>query len=196
MTFPRRAAVAVAILVGCVLAIPAADDTGVLSLPDRVFQHKDSKTALRVPDGWTIIPPYRLRKSTTSSVLGLEKENPRVAVTVIWSPLGNRPWSDVIRAAEDENLGEEYALLTTVYGKNKVGRPTTMKVGPFTVFKVLVDDGPDDKSGKFAGAVYLFESGTGEDRWKVKIRAVYPQAGREEYIRQVEELIGKFTREE
>jgi hypothetical protein len=196
MTSPRRSVGVVAALLGCALAASAADDTGVLALSNRTFHHKDSKTALRVPDGWTIIPPYRLRKTTTFSALGLEKENPRVAVTIVWSPLGNRPWSDVIRAAEDENLGEEYALLRTVYGKDKVGRPTTMKVGPFTVFKVLLDDGPDDKSGKFAGAVYLFEAGAGDDRWKVKIRAVYPQVGREEYIRQVEEVIGQFTREE
>jgi hypothetical protein len=178
----------------CVLGASGADDAGLNALPDRVFIHRDAKTAVKVPDGWTIIAPYRLRKSSASSVLGLEKENPRVAATIIWSPLGSRPWSDVIRAAEDENLGEEYAILTVVYGKQKVSRPTTIKVGEFTVYKILLDAGPNNE-GKSAGAVYLFEAGGGANRWKVKVRAVFPQLNREEYVKQIEELIGQFVSE-
>jgi hypothetical protein len=176
----------------CVLGASGADDAGLNALPDRVFIHRDAKTAVKIPDGWTIIAPYRLRKSSASSVLGVEKENPRVATTIIWSPLGSRPWSDVIRAAEDENLGEEFAILTLIYGKSKVSRPTTIKVGEFTVYKVLVDAGPNNE-GKSAGAVYLFETGAGANRWKVKVRAVFPQLNRQEYVKQIEELIEQFV---
>lgn len=182
------------VLAACLVGASSAEDAGINALPNRVYVHKDSKTAIRVPLAWEIIAPYRLRKSTASSVLGLEKADPRITVTIIWSPLGTRPWNDVIRAAEDDNLGEEHALLVTVYGKGKVGRPTTMKVGPFTVFKITLDAGPEE--GKSAGAVYLFEAGSGEDRWKVKIRAVYPQVNREVYVKQVEDLLAQFTREE
>lgn len=181
-------------LVTCLVGASPAEDAGINALPNRVYVHKDSKTALKVPDGWEIIAPYRLRKSTASSVLGVEKADPRVTVTVIWSPLGTRPWTEVIRAAEDDNLGEEHAVLVTIYGKGKVSRPTTLKVGPFTVFKMTVDGGPEE--GKYAGSVYLFEAGGAEDRWKVKIRAVYPQVNREVYVKQVEALLAQFTKEE
>lgn len=168
-----------------------AADSGIDALANRTYIHRDSKTVLRVPPGWIVQEPYRLRKTTANSILSLDKLDPRINVTVVWSPLGNRPWNEVIRAAEDEDLGEEYGLLIAVYGKMKVSRPTTLKVGPFTVFKILIDDGPEGPA-KSAGAVYLFEAGEGAMRWKVKIRAVYSQINRDEHLKQVEELINQF----
>jgi len=189
----RIALAAVAGLFGIATIGSAADESGVEVLPNRTFIHTDSKSSLRAPLGWNIIAPYRLRRTTASTVLGLDKDDQRVSVTVVWSPLGNLLFSDIIRAAADENLGDEYALLQTVYGKGKVSRPTTMKVGPYTVFKVLIDDGPEKNS---AGAVYLFEAGSGANRWKVKVRAVYPQMNREEYMKQVEEVVNQFVMQE
>ncbi len=176
-------------LFGLTNAACAFDDSGIEVLPNRTYIHKDSKSAVRVPAGWDVVAPYRLRKTTLSTVLGLEKPDQHMSVTVIWSPLGNRPFSDIIRAAADENLGDEYALLQTVYGKGKVGRPKTFAVGPYTVFEVLLDDGPDKGN---AGSVYLFEAGKGDNRWKVKVRAVYPQLNHEEYMKQVVELMNQF----
>lgn len=173
----------------------AADDAGVEALPDRTFIHKDSKTALKIPPGWTIISPYRLRKTTASTVLGMEKENPLVSTTVIWSPVGKKPYTDFIRPSSQAHIIDEYELLLTVYGKNKVSKPTTMLVGPFTVHKILVDDGPD-REGRYAGAVYLFESGPNDNRWCVKIRTIYPALNREVYVKQVEEVINSFVAEE
>jgi len=187
------AGMAVALL-GVSLTSRAIDESGVDVLPDRTFIHYESKTGLKVPLGWNIISPYRLRKTTTSTVMGVEKENPMQSVTVVWSPIGNRPFSDFIRAAEDKQLGDEYALLQTVYGEKKVGRPTTFNVGPYMIYKINVDDGPD-RDGKFAGTVYLFEAGTGENRWRVKIRAVYPAANREKYVKEVEDFINTLTKE-
>ena len=172
-----------------------ADDVGVDSLSNRTYIHKEAKVALKVPDDWHVIAPYRLRKSTTSTVLGLERNDPRVVITVIWSPLGNRPFSDIIRTADElDDLGDEYATLIAVYGKGKVGRPTSYKSNAFSIYKILVDDGPE-KEGRNAGALYLFETGSGENKWKVKIRAVYPQLNREEYIKQVEDVIAQFVTE-
>ena len=188
----RIALAAVAALLGFATVGSAFDESGIEVLPDRTFIHKDSKSAVKAPLGWNIIAPYRLRRTTASTVLGLDKDDQRVSITVIWSPLGNRPFSDIIRAAADENLGDEYALLQTVYGKGKVGRPTTMKVGLYTIYKVLLDDGPDKNS---AGAVYLFEAGSGDNRWKVKVRAVYPQMNREAYLKDVDEVINTFLTE-
>jgi hypothetical protein len=176
-------------LLGIANAASAIDDSGIDILPNRTYIHKDSKSAVRVPLGWEVVAPYRLRKTTLSTVLGLDKPEQHMSVTVVWSPLGNRPFSDIIRAAADENLGDEYALLQTVYGKGKVGRPTTLKAGPYTVFKILIDDGPDKGN---AGSVYLFEAGKGDNRWKVKIRAVYPQLNHEDHMKQVEELVNQF----
>jgi hypothetical protein len=187
-------------LFGLTLAGSAADDAGLDAMPDRSFIHKSSKTTVKAPAGWTIIPPYRLRKTNASTVLGLEKDNPLVSVTIVWSPIGNQSFSDFIRAAAEEDpeaLGEEYATLVAVYGKAKVGRPTTLpnfKVGMHSVFKVLIDDGPE--KGRYAGAVYLFEAGSGDSRWRIKVRAVYPQMNREEYIKQVEEVVKAFKIEE
>lgn len=171
-----------------------AVDTGIDAIAYRTYVHRDSKTYVRVPLYWgeKIAEPYRLRPATPSSVLSLDRQDPRISVTIVWSPLDSkRPWSDVIRAAEDDNLGEEYGLLVAVYGKNKVARPTTLQTGKFTVFKILLDDGPEGPA-KSAGAVYLFEYANGESRWKIKVRAVYPQIGRDEHIKQIEELIGQF----
>jgi hypothetical protein len=191
LVFKWRIAFGVSASLMCFALAASADiESGVQSLPKRTFVHLESKVSLRVPAGWEIFDPYRLRKTTTSSVLGLEKENPRVAVTIIWSPLGNRPWDEVIRAAADDDRGDEYATLVTVYKKDNIERPITMKVGPYTVFKVLIDGGPDKGD---AGALYLFEAGSGGNRWKVKVRAVYPRQNREEYLKQVEEVIANFS---
>src|SRR5580692_10058265 len=139
-----------------ILGSAAPQDAGIDIYPNRIYVHTDSKTSLKVPLGWEISNPYRLRKSSSTTVLGLVKELPdRVALTIIWSHLGNRPWNEIIRATEGDDLGDEYATLLTVYGKARVGRPTTFKTGPYTVFKVLVDDGPEKVT---AGAVYLFET--------------------------------------
>jgi hypothetical protein len=182
--------VAVSALGVVLLGSAAPQDADVDTLPNRVYVHRDAKTSVKVPTGWEITNPYRLRKSTTTTVLGLEKDNPRVAVTIIWSLLGKRPWGEVIRASEGDDLGEEYATLLTVYGKGKVSRPTTYKSGPYTVFKVLIDDGPEKTT---AGAVYFLEGGSAESRWKIKVRAVFPLTNREEYIKQVEEVIANFA---
>lgn len=186
-----------AIVVGTLTAAdPPVDlsDSGIDVLPNRTYIHRASKTYLKVPVYWgdRIADPYKLRRSTTTSVMTIDKADPRINVTITWTPLGTRPWAEVIRAAEDENLGEEYGLLLAIYGKAKVSRPTTVRLSAFTVFKILLDDGPEGPA-KSAGAVYLFETGTGDHRWKVKVRAVYPQVNREEYIKQVEELIGQFN---
>ena len=169
-----------------------AVDSGVDILANRTYVHRDSKTALRVSAGWNVSEPFRLRKTTTTSILSIDKADPRISVTVVWTPLDKKTeWNKVIRAAEDEDLGAEYGVLLAVYGKAKVSRPTTIRSGPFTVFKVLIDDGPEGPS-KSAGAVYLFEAGSGENRWKVKVRAVFPQLNRDDSIRQVEALIDQF----
>jgi hypothetical protein len=190
--FPGRLALGVAAgVLALAVSSGSAIDSGVDVLANRTYIHRDSKSFVRVPVGWTIQDPYRLRKTTGNSVLSLDKLDPRISVTIVWSPLGGRPWNEIVRAAEDDALGEEYGLLVAVYGKAKVGRPTTFRVGPFAVFKILIDDGPEGPS-KTAGAVYLLEANSGESRWKVKVRAVYPQLNREEHIKQVEELIGQF----
>jgi hypothetical protein len=190
--FALRLAMGVAAgALGLAAASSLAANSGIDVLANRTYIHRDSKTSVRAPSGWTVQDPYRLRKTTNSSVLSLEKSDPRIAVTVVWSPLGKRPWREVIRAAEDENLGEEYGLLVAVYGKDKVSRPTTATLGGFTVYKILLDDGPDG-AARSSGAVYLFEAGTGENRWKIKVRAVYPRLNREEHVKQVEELIRQF----
>jgi hypothetical protein len=185
----RIAIAAVGGVLGLALTGFAAPESGIRTMPDRVYVHEESKVLMRIPDGWTVPAPYRLRKATNSSILGLEKEDPRIAMTIIFSPLGNRPWDEVIRATPEENRGDEYATLVTVYGKEKLSKPTTMRVGPFTVYKILIDDGPDKGD---AGALYLFETGKADNRWKVRIRAIYPSQNREEYMKQVENVISKF----
>jgi hypothetical protein len=176
-------------VLGIAFTSAAVPESGVQTLPDRTFVHEQSRLMIQLPDGWEIPSPYRLRRQNSSSVLGFEKEDPRIAATIIWSPMGTRPWEEVIRATAEDNKGEEYATLVTVYGKDKVQRPTTMKAGPFTVYKVLIDGGPDKGD---AGVLYLFEVGKGDNRWKVRIRAVYPQLNREEHMKKIEEVISKF----
>jgi hypothetical protein len=190
-----RIVAAAALLGFALIARAAADDTGLEAKPDRAFVHKESKTALQVPEGWTIIAPYRLRRTSTSTVLGLEKQNPLVSVTIVWSQLAKQEqFSKVVRAASEGDLGNEYDTLVAIYGKNKVSRPITFKVGPYLVYKILIDDGPE--KGLYGGACYLFEAGSGDNRWKVKIRADFPQANREKFIKEVEEVVGRFKKEE
>ena len=195
--FTGRIALGVAIgVLAIAVAEALAADSGIDVLANRTYIHRDSKTFVRVPLYWgekdeNLPNPYRLRKDISSSVMTVDKIDPRVTVTIIWSKLGGRQWSEIVRTAEDDNLGEEYALLVTVYGKAKVSRPTSLRLGSFDVFKILLDDGPDGPA-KSAGAVYLFEAGGPDNRWKVKVRAVYPQIGREDYIKQVEDLIIQF----
>ncbi|MCE9533133.1 MAG: hypothetical protein K8T89_18700 [Planctomycetes bacterium] len=191
----RIALSAAAILFSFTLLGRAADDAGLEGLPNGTYIHKDSKTALKVPVDWKIIAPYRLRRTTSSSILGLEKADPRVNITIVWSRISNWPFREVTPTGENASLADAQATLVTVYSKEKVGQPSVMKVGTFNVFKILIDDGPD-RDGRYAGAFYLFETGTGDDRWKVRIRADFPALNREEYIKQVEDVIKQFVVEE
>jgi hypothetical protein len=185
----RRMAFAAAVgVLGLAMTAMAETDSGVTTRPGRIYVHDESKVSLKVSDGWSIVPAYRLRRTASSTVLGLEKQDPKLVATIIWSPL-KRPFDEVIRDTADDR-GDEYATLITVYKKEKVQRPTTMQIGPFKVFKVLIDGGPEKDE---SGALYLFETGKGDNRWKVKIRAVFPERDREAYIKQVEEVIGSFS---
>ena len=168
-----------------------AIDSGVDALSNGLYVHRESKSYVRIPPGWVITEPYRLRPTNPTSVIILNRDEPKVSASILWSPLGKKNWKDVIRADADDDLGEEYSILTLVYGKGKVSRPTTLDLGTNHVYKVMIEDGPD-RDGKTAGALYLFEAGQGENRWKVKIRANFPNINREEYTKTIEDMIKQF----
>jgi hypothetical protein len=181
------------------------NDSGIANLPDKRYVHVLSRMSLQVGQNWQkIYEPYRPRKTGTTSVMGMEenlglvrddKQQPKNVVMVYFTPMGPRPFSDIVNASEkDDKLGEEYDILVTVYGKEKVERPVQEQIGEFKVFKIVINAGPDSNL-QGAGVMYLFQVGTGDNRWRIKVRGTFPITGREQSIKTVQDVVKSFRPE-
>ena len=187
----KRSAFALTLALGLLwpAALPADEDGTGLVKNGQTYTHTASKVSFTVPEGWEVLPPKKL---ASASVLGLDRPNPRVAVTLFWSPIEGRKWEDIVRLQPDDagSYGEEFAVLARIYGKEKVEKPTTVKVGGRTVYKIVLNDGPT-KDGKTAGVLYVFPAAEG--KWKIKLRASFPQADRAKHEEAVAGLLKNFS---
>lgn len=182
-----------------------ADDSGIDILGDRRYVHPASRMSIHVGADWQkVYKPYKPRKTGTTSVLGMEQElgmvradqqQPKNVVMIYFTPMGSRPFSDIVNASEkDDKLGEEYDILATVYGKEKVKRPEIVELGEFKAFKIVIDAGPDADL-QSAGVVYLFQVGAGDSRWRIKVRGTFPMKWKDQSIKTVEGVVKSFKPE-
>ncbi len=157
--------------------------------------HRDSATVFRTPVSWLAITPQRLRRDSKTTVMGVERVGDlRAVVNVTYSPLETRKFSDSISLTADKtgDFGEEYAMLTAVYGKERVGKPVAQSIGTYSVIKIRIEAGPipEDQS---VGVVYFFETGVTDKRWKIKIRANFPKISEVLYQEQLGSLLRAFS---
>ena len=123
--------------------------------------------------------------------LGLERESPRVVVTLSWSRLAaDEDFSEVVRDKPTGagGYGKEHEVFVRLYGKERVGAPEVVKAGPRAFHRLRFDAGPGPDEGT-VGAAYLAELRGGEGRWKFKVRASFPREEREKHQAAVEKLL-------
>ncbi len=207
--FPSK--IALVILLSCVAGPLAAQDQ---QRPDaagdlqpvengKAFQHGPSQSRFLVLEGWEVLPPRAVGR-TSYLIVRRGAKNPgdmTIDVMLSWSPLlvelkdvidgvaRRVPVPNTDGQQQRETYGIEHDLLQMLYGKDKVAKPDAVTVNERPGFKVLVDSGPS-LNEKEAGVVYIFETGPDErERWKVKLRATFPKIYREEALRIVDDLV-------
>lgn len=150
-------------------------------LTENSFVHEASRVTYTVPKDWKEIRPQRLERkietTRTSTMMGIELAQRDVVATLLWLPMqtGDK-LTDLIRdTAVAGEYGEEYETLKVVYGKENISLPEKKSYSGRTVYKVSVKGGPD-RGEKYDGALFMFESGSPEGRWLIKVRVSYPKS--------------------
>ena len=165
---------------------------------DSSFVHQAARVSFVVPADWQEIRPHRLDRKLdprTSTVLGIERAERDMVATIYWLPMNpGAKLSDWVRDMDIQGeFGEEYEVLKAVYGRERVTTPERFKRGPFEVYKITIQGGPD-RGNKYNGTLYLFEVGTEEGRWLVKVRVSYPRAEKNANETFAEEVLKGFDR--
>jgi hypothetical protein len=172
-------------------------ETGERDVEERLrgeFLHKPTGLLFRPSAGWNPVTPQRLRESKTY-VIGLERTgDARLIANISYTPLEKRRFAEVINPTADANgeFGEEHSLAVTIYGKERVSKPITQTIGAFSVTKFRIETGPFPEDQNI-GMIYLFEVGTGENRYKIKLRANFPKISEGSYLPMIEKIVGNFA---
>ncbi|MCS6977010.1 MAG: hypothetical protein NZM31_08410 [Gemmatales bacterium] len=169
----------------------------------KAFAHGPSVSRFIVPEGWEVLPPRAVGR-TSYLIVRKGAKNPgdmTIDVMLSWSPLlvemkdvidgvaRRVPVPNTDGQQQRETYGIEHDLLQMLYGKDKVGKPDAVTVNERPGFKVLLNSGPS-LSDKEAGVVYIFETGPDErDRWKVKLRATFPKVYQDDALKIVDDLV-------
>lgn len=180
------------LIVGGITATAAAQEAG-LPKTAKGYKHTASGIEFELPDKWEVVPPKKLEQDGTWT-LGLDRQSPRIAVTLYWATLRGKNFGDFVKLKPDadKSYGIEHATLAQVYGKEKVSPPEEIKVGERAVYRIKLADGPA-KDGKSVGVLYVFEGGTNpKERFRIKMRATYPKADEAEHLKTVEALLANF----
>lgn len=183
-----------AALLAPIAALSAQDPSGIDEKVKGEYVHRESGTMFRPTPGWLTVTPQRLRRFAATTVMGLERAGDlRIITNVTYTPLEGRKYAELITATADKNgdFGEEHAMLNAIYGKERVGKPETTRVGSFSITKIRIAPGPIPEDQQ-VGLVYLFEAGTGEKRWKVKVRSNFPSNSEPMYAEMLDKLVQGF----
>jgi hypothetical protein len=155
---------------------PASD----LKADGKAYVHGPSRSRYVPLEDWEVLPPQTVRGSSFLTLRQPEAEN---EVTISWTALG---------VPMEEALKLEVALLTMLYGQDKVGKPEPIMAKGKAGSKITVDGGPT-RDGREAGVVYLFETGPDDkNRWKVKVRGTVLRVKQAEGVAAVEKLLEGF----
>ncbi|MER3415252.1 MAG: hypothetical protein C4297_03440 [Gemmataceae bacterium] len=160
------------------------------------FLHKPSKSVFTPPAGWKTGSPEVSGDIDYLSVRKvIDVQNGKtIEVTISWSPMP---------LALDEFAKIEQDVLSKLYGEKEEKQDGTtrkvpvvkerepVKAGDRNGFRIRIDDDPD-RNRPDAGVIYLFEVGSGKDRYKLRIRATFPARDRNEFEKQTEALLQAF----
>ena len=144
-----------------------------------VFIHELARMSYTIPKDWKEIRPQRLTRKLEirpSTVLGVQREERDMVATLYWLPISQgAKLSDWIRENEvSGEYGEEYETLRSVYGRERITTPKSMKYGTFEVYKISIEGGPD-RGEKYNGVLYVFEHSNEDGRWLIKARVSFPK---------------------
>jgi hypothetical protein len=127
------------------------------------YIHKPSQTQFRISQGWQVSPPQM--KDRVSS-LRLQRNGDEFDVTLTWSPM---------KSELAEVVAAELKLFRQRYGEDNVGLIERAEAGGKTGWTVDLASEADNEVPR-RGRVYWFESeATNDRRWKIKLRASFPQ---------------------
>jgi hypothetical protein len=147
--------------------------------PKEGYWHRQSGVGFLYPDGWENLGVTD-RGPVTS--LGLRKGQGAIEVTLFWTvPDG---------PITPETVGQvEWSALSSLYG-DKLGRPEPVVVRGKPGYRLTISSGPLGKGGpELVGVVYVFAVKTGDDWWKIKLRAT---AHDKEKLAEVERLLDNY----
>lgn len=174
------------------------DQTYLRKITDRTFVHEEAKVSFTVPLGWKEIKPQRLRREIDpriSVVLRIEELEKDIMASLYWIPMNpGQKMSDWVRDTPAAGeYGEEYETLKAVYGAPpKITLPTKTRVGPFDVYQIDINGGPD-RGEKYDGVLYLLEVKSGATNWLLKARVSFPKGDRLQYKSYAMDVLRGYT---
>ena len=143
------------------------------------YWHQRSGVGFLYPSGWEKLG-VTTRGPVTS--LGLRKGQEAIEVTLFWTvPDG---------PINVETIGQaEWSALSSLYG-DKLGRPEPVVVQAKPGFKLRISGGPLGEGGsELSGVVYVFAVKSGNDWWKIKLRATSREKDK---LAEVEKLLDNY----
>ena len=160
------------------------DLTNLKRINERAFVHVPTGVAYTIPEGWKEIRPHRLDRKIDkriNTVLGIEHGPRDHVASLYWIQMNpSQKLSDWVRdtaAPISGEYGEEYETLKAVYGKDRVTVPVKMKHGPFEVYRIYINGGPE-RGEKYDGTLFVFEFERGGTHWLLKARVSFPKGER------------------
>jgi hypothetical protein len=91
---------------------------------DREYEHVPTKSKVRVPDDWELVPPQAVGEV---SFLGLRRSELNIDMLVTWYPIGILP-KDQLKEWEDKIFEYERSLLSDRYERYKLTEETMAKL--------------------------------------------------------------------
>lgn len=153
-------------------------------ISERTFVHEPTNVAYTIPEGWKEIRPHRLARNIDkhiSTVLGIEHGPRELVASLYWIQMTpTQKLSDWVRDTPTPTMGEygeEFETLKAVYGKDHVTVPTKFKHGPFQVYQINIQGGPE-RAEKYDGTLFVFEADREGEKWLVKARISFPKGDR------------------
>lgn len=156
---------------GSVKMAPFSDKEG--------YFHQESGVGFLYPKGWDNLG---VEARGPMTALGLRKDSGVAEVTLYWS------YPD--REISPETVGDiEHSALSTMYG-DKLGKPEPVVANGKRGFRIAINGGPlGDESPGRSGVVYVFAVKSGQDWWKIKLRATVNGLAR---LTEVEKLLDNY----
>lgn len=143
------------------------------------YWHQQSGVGFLYPRGWEA---PEVRPGSPISSVGVRNKQGDLEVTLYWTAVDT--------PVDTETIGEvEWSALSPLYG-NKLSRPEPIVVRGKPGFKMKIGTGPlGEGAPDLTGVVYVFAVKSGQDWWKIKLRAT---VDKKDSLAEVEKLLDNY----